>query len=489
MKEFNYKLLEDKLQKARLRAVDATVGWPYLSRGIYAIRSWLWTDQVPVAAMDRWWRIYFNPHWVESTDDIHTIASVIVHEIWHALLRHFELFEVFVRDTSKMMTWNIATDCAINQIDNLIKSLPDGSLHPQQFNMPENLSAIEYFKILDQQTPEESKKGSKGQGSDQNNGSGKTQETNSCSGNNGNQSGGETSASGNKSKSGSGEKNQTRIPKSVATQGSATHGQRQAWEKEAPGPGGNAGDSNNNFAGISDAEAKQIAREVAKEIVAHAKKHRGAIPGWLQREASVVAESKVPWQQELRAAIKNRLDSAKFNRRRPTYKKISRRTDWFGSGIVLPGRSGYCPRVAVIIDTSGSMNQNELDSCFSEIAGILKSVSAGAPVKLVCADTQIHTVKSLRSVGDLVSTEMRGGGGTDMAAVMAKVAEVIEGCDVLVVLTDGYTPWPNSPIEDFGLIVVGILTRNNLTEDCYVINNIPDWLKSGPGKVVEIPLD
>ena len=41
--------------------------------------------------------------------------------------------------------------------------------------------------------------------------------------------------------------------------------------------------------------------------------------------------------------------------------------------------------------------------------------------------------------------ELLGGGGTDMGAGLAKAAELRPRPDLIIVLTDGYTPWPSAP--------------------------------------------
>jgi len=73
----------------------------------------------------------------------------------------------------------------------------------------------------------------------------------------------------------------------------------------------------------------------------------------------------------------------------------------------------------------------------SEIVGIAKSL--GAPIKCWAVDVDIQAVKGIFGEKDIRHVT-KGGGGTDVRVGITAAEK--SGCDIIVVLTDGYTPWP-----------------------------------------------
>ena len=65
------------------------------------------------------------------------------------------------------------------------------------------------------------------------------------------------------------------------------------------------------------------------------------------------------------------------------------------------------------------------------------------------------------------NVELAGGGGTDMRVLIVAAAEQKPKPDLIVVCTDGYTPWPAAPI---GVPVVACITREQS------LANVPKWI-------------
>ncbi|CAM5478515.1 Metal-dependent peptidase OS=Streptomyces tendae OX=1932 GN=GUR47_30105 PE=4 SV=1 [Streptomyces tendae] len=110
-------------------------------------------------------------------------------------------------------------------------------------------------------------------------------------------------------------------------------------------------------------------------------------------------------------------------------------------GVVLPSLRRRPPRVAVVIDTSGSVSDAELGSALLEVAAIARAVGGRRDlVSVVPCDAAARLAHSLcRTEG----IELVGGGGTDLRAGFAKALAARPAPDVVVVLTDGQTPWPD----------------------------------------------
>jgi predicted metal-dependent peptidase len=62
-------------------------------------------------------------------------------------------------------------------------------------------------------------------------------------------------------------------------------------------------------------------------------------------------------------------------------------------------------------------------------------------------------VKSVRRVSSAAAVELIGGGGTDMGAGLAAVGRLRPRPSVVVVLTDGLTPWPEQPPKGMEVVV------------------------------------
>jgi predicted metal-dependent peptidase len=74
---------EEKLFAARLHAVRSQ---PYLATALFALHT-VESRQVPTMAVDRYWRCYVSPMFVDRTP-LEELAGVWVHEVSHLLRDH-----------------------------------------------------------------------------------------------------------------------------------------------------------------------------------------------------------------------------------------------------------------------------------------------------------------------------------------------------------------------------------------------------------------
>ena len=209
--------------------------------------------------------------------------------------------------------------------------------------------------------------------------------------------------------------------------------------------------------GLPPGERQLIRCQVAREVLQHNREGVGRLPASWRRWAEELLEPKVDWRKVLAAEIRKGITtvSGKVNY---TYRRPSRRAS-VSRDVVLPGLERPVPEVAVVCDTSGSMSEQQLGQVLAEVDGLLKSVGlARNRVRVLAVDAAVQTVQRATSAQRL---ELVGGGGTDMGAGIEAAARLRPRPSVVVVLTDGLTPWPTAPPKGLH-IVVGIIEGGGL---------------------------
>lgn len=110
---------------------------------------------------------------------------------------------------------------------------------------------------------------------------------------------------------------------------------------------------------------------------------------------------------------------------------------------MLPGLRRPVPRVSIIIDSSSSVDDGLLARALGQVDGALLTLgNADGEVIVYACDAAVHTVERVQRARD---TRLAGGGGTDLRVGMAAADAQRPRPDVIVVFTDGETPWPPNP--------------------------------------------
>lgn len=189
---------------------------------------------------------------------------------------------------------------------------------------------------------------------------------------------------------------------------------------------------------MSATEAEALRRRTAESMRAH-RRTRGNLPEGWRRWADEVLEPTVDWRQALAGAVREAAAWAS-GAVDYTYRRPSRRSAAL-YGIVLPSLRRPLPRVAVVVDTSGSMGEGELAAALGEVTGVLREVGVrGNRVSVLACDADVHAVSRVTATEQVT---LGGGGGTDMRVGIARALAGPERPGIVVVLTDGYTPWPD----------------------------------------------
>ncbi|MEU2491100.1 VWA-like domain-containing protein [Streptomyces sp. NPDC007883] len=137
----------DKLYAARLHAARVR---PYLATALFALGT-VASRRVPTMAVDRHWRCYVSPAFVDRTP-VEELAGVWVHEVSHLLRDHHGRSDRVARERgltgpAQRLRMNIAADCEINDDvygDGL--ALPEGAVRPASLGLPEGELMEDYLR-------------------------------------------------------------------------------------------------------------------------------------------------------------------------------------------------------------------------------------------------------------------------------------------------------------------------------------------------------
>jgi predicted metal-dependent peptidase len=83
-------------------------------------------------------------------------------------------------------------------------------------------------------------------------------------------------------------------------------------------------------------------------------------------------------------------------------------------------------------------------------------------------------VHAVRRVVSSRQVTLAGGGGTDMGRGIAAAAELRPRPSIIIVLTDGFTPWPPQPPPG-ARVIVGLLTQ---AETHFGVPSGPEWART-----------
>lgn len=174
---------------------------------------------------------------------------------------------------------------------------------------------------------------------------------------------------------------------------------------------------------VIDEELKHIIREAMEK----AKKDFGKLPAGMQQAINLMLESKINWKAELRNFIQVATQVLRVNSR----KRPSRRFNY-----PFPGqKSDFKLNLGVVIDTSGSISDEELQLFLGEIHRI--NETGLADIIVMEADAAIHkSYKFDKKMGKVEAHRFYGRGGTDAAPWLKELEE--NKFDAGIILTDGY---------------------------------------------------
>lgn len=422
-----------------------------------------WVMMVDPAAVERWG--------VEET------TTAIRHEVRHCLRDHHGRGLLLGDDSPEnQFLKNVAADAEINdgaEFANakwpgepvLPSTLPGGP-------MPDGLLFEEYYDALRKQAEQQQKRGGKqGKGNpkpgEKGGGSGKgdgkgTQKSNQP-GEDGK--GGEPGDGGGGSPQPSNEQGRLGAGWCGSCAGHAAPNEPSAEGSKGDGEKGEGEGAHGPVEGRSEVEKRRIVKQVAEAIQQESARGRGTVPGsWARWADTQLKPPKIPWQQKLakvmRATVAYRAGAV--DRR---YAHSSRRQAGIGYGVGkprLPGLRAPVPQVAVVIDTSGSMGDGEIQAAVNETAGVLKAV--GSDIEFCACDAAVHALAPIRNPRD-ISKLVKGGGGTDFRPPFIALDKRKHRPEIVVFVTDGCGPAPAQQPD--GMRTIWVLVGKHRTRPSF----------------------
>jgi predicted metal-dependent peptidase len=193
---------------------------------------------------------------------------------------------------------------------------------------------------------------------------------------------------------------------------------------------------------VAEGTSSTAAEDLVKRILSDSKS-RGDVPGGLQEYVDILlTPPKIDWRRELRNFTKRAGKVAMSS----TMSRRSKRYKTFPSG-----RIKRLQKIAIAVDTSGSMSDEEFNQAISEVRGAL---IANCQVIVIQADCVVDDVQVYdRKLPDIGRISRFGNGGTSFDDALKYIKTggrldihsefpSIGRVDGIVYITDGYAPAP-----------------------------------------------
>tara|TARA_B100001123_G_scaffold51154_1_gene52859 strand:- start:678 stop:2015 length:1338 start_codon:yes stop_codon:yes gene_type:complete len=359
------------------------------------------TDSIPtagVAATDGNLKMYWNPAFVAGLPKDH-VKGLLKHEAWHIILGH-----IFDRRKEPHLKWNFATDWSINgHIPE--HELPECGLYPGRPYTPltdEQLEKMSDQQIADYQTMSDF---------------------------------------------------QAKLPKGMSAEWyfsalNQDQDMSDAMDRQEKGQAGDGDpsegtgpgmpmDSHEGWDELSDEDREVVKGKIKQTLEDAVKEADGKGKGWgsmssdsrkLIRE---IISNEIPWQ----SVLKKFCGLSRRANRSTNVKRLNRKYP----GIHPGTQKGYTSSIAVYVDQSGSVSDNDLELLFGE----LKSLAKHTEFTIYNFDTRVDE-KSERVWGRNKSPGIGRTrcGGTDFSAPTKHANKNSRRFDGYIILTDGEAPDP-----------------------------------------------
>ena len=212
---------------------------------------------------------------------------------------------------------------------------------------------------------------------------------------------------------------------------------------------------------MSDEELDREAEKWGQRVINAAERARqqGKIPAGMDRMIGDILEPKVNWRTILYQFIVGGLPSDR------TWLRRDRR--YAAHGLYIPDQKRESVDVVAFIDTSGSIDDGTVSTFKSELVGLKRQFESVSMTLGFCDAKVQGTPMDFDQVdeADIMKAEPKGGGGTDMREVIKWVKDKKPHTDTVVILTDGFTPFPTRAEVPQRMRLLWLICPNGIQEE------------------------
>ena len=170
-------------------------------------------------------------------------------------------------------------------------------------------------------------------------------------------------------------------------------------------------------------------------------KDRGTLPLFADRIFKELTEPTIDWKTLLKNFIEENIVDYSFLP--PDYR--------YDSDFFLPSfneREINPIDLLFMIDTSGSMSDDDITQMYSEVKGAVDMYNGKINGELGFFDAKISEITDFCNEEDLKRIKPVGGGGTAFEPIFEYVNKLDKKPQKLIIMTDGYAPFPSKKTLD-----------------------------------------
>jgi predicted metal-dependent peptidase len=221
---------------------------------------------------------------------------------------------------------------------------------------------------------------------------------------------------------------------------------------------------------LTPAEIQEI-EEKWKERLEEAllnSKMKGEVPLGMERLFDNIRKSVIPWRILLERV---------YSKAVPTDVNWLRRSKKsYACKIYLPNIIKEKVEVVNIIDTSGSISQDDLEVYISEIIGMARAYQNHIDMRIITHDCEVQDDYSIKNgnIEKIKALKIKGGGGTSHKPVFEYIKEKYKDTKIIISFTDGYSDLDDIDFNDYNFDKVFVI-KNGSEEQlnnkkCKIIN-------------------
>ena len=212
-------------------------------------------------------------------------------------------------------------------------------------------------------------------------------------------------------------------------------------------------DSGDSSAGDKKNDGDKWGKRLAE--AAQYAKQQGKLPAGMDRYVDDLLKPQMMWKQLLLQYLRPYLMPVDWS-----YQKLNRKSQQLD--VYMPGVLKEHCAIEVLVDTSGSISQDELAEFLTEIVAIANSIQH-LKMWVSSIDTEIQSRYEV-SNGDIpkiLEMELKGGGGTCMENGLDYIKKNNQEADAVIVLTDGEDSFSRTRVS-YPFDVLWVISKNGI---------------------------